>query len=162
MKKPRPWRLNTEEKLFDKFVECEPNSGCWLWVGTRDPGNYGVSCHNYKLYKAHRLFWTFRNGPIPEKMHVLHKCDTPPCVNPDHLWLGTHQDNITDMMLKGRQGVNRGTKNGNAKLTEADVQQIRERYAQGGIRQVDLGKQFNVTQVIVSEIVLRKIWRHVP
>ena len=84
-----------------------PKSECWLWHGARDPkngyGNFGIEGgHNGRTEKAHRAAWLLLVGPIPDGLFVLHKCDNPPCVNPAHLFLGTHQDNMDDKIEKGR------------------------------------------------------------
>lgn len=79
----------------------EPNTGCFLWNGGLCHG-YGTACINKKQQLAHRWSWELHRGPIPEGMDVLHKCDTPLCVNPDHLKLGTQKDNAQDMSRKGR------------------------------------------------------------
>ena len=73
-------------------------NGCWEWTGHRQPEGYGQVGRSYK---AHRLAWELFRGPIPPKMEVCHRCDNPPCVNPEHLWLGTHSQNIQDMVAKG-------------------------------------------------------------
>lgn len=81
----------------------EPNSGCLLWDGNWDTKGYGQINVDGKQRAAHRVAWELENGPIPPGMHVLHKCDVPCCVNArDHLWLGTHQDNVADMARKMR------------------------------------------------------------
>lgn len=79
-------------------------SGCWIWRGSKDGGGYGAISTSAGMApaKAHRISWEMRNGPIPEGVEVCHSCDTPACVNPDHLWLGTHKQNMQDMSAKGR------------------------------------------------------------
>lgn len=80
-----------------------PECGCWIWLGARDQYGYGkLGSHGRHMLSAHRLFYTFYKGEIPEGMSVCHKCDTPPCVNPDHLFLGTPLDNARDRERKGR------------------------------------------------------------
>src|SRR5690348_11100206 len=101
------------------------NSEFWLWRGGIDRLGYGTT--KGKHPKAHRLAWELFNGPIPDGMNVLHKCDVRNCVNPDHLFIGTQLDNMRDMVSKGRwrpSGV-MGESHGNSKLSEADVTEMR-------------------------------------
>ena len=108
--KPRP--------LIERFSALwvlEPVSGCWRWLGKIRI--YGMMTVNRESVGAHRVSWELHKGPIPEGDHVLHRCDNPTCVNPEHLFLGTRADNTIDMILKGR-----GKK---AKLTREDVLAIR-------------------------------------
>lgn len=99
---PKPKPLS---ELFWRRVK--KTRGCWLWTGAKTRGNYGELVHvvNRKQtgWRAHRLSWVLNKGEIPDGLQVLHRCDNPPCVNPEHLFLGTQHDNITDMWLKGRQ-----------------------------------------------------------
>lgn len=79
--------------------------GCWEWRGATDPDGYGVLRYQRSRMRAHRVSWQLANGPVPKGLHVLHSCDNPPCVNPDHLFLGTHQDNVRDRDQKKRGKV---------------------------------------------------------
>lgn len=124
------------------FVIPEPNSGCWLFSGSIAGAGYGrFSCAEASNY-AHRAAWLAFKGPIPAGLMVLHRCDTPCCVNPDHLFLGTSQDNLRDMIGKGRAGFQRnpaayrkrgtalgsrqaGCRNSSALLNEEDVRVVR-------------------------------------
>ncbi len=96
----------TANKLeFDKWWTPEPNTGCWLWTGYVE--RYGV----FHRVKAHRAAWTFYKGEIPQGKRVLHHCDVPSCVNPEHLFLGTLRDNTQDSIKKGRfRGYNKKRK----------------------------------------------------
>lgn len=82
----------------------QSSCGCWIWEGSKDGGGYGMisTVRGHAPAKAHRISWEMRNGPIPEWMVVCHKCDTPACVNPEHLFLGTQKDNVRDCVAKGR------------------------------------------------------------
>ncbi len=92
-----------KEKPFDEWYTAEPNTGCWLWTGSRNQKGYGWSrIQGISTRMAHRISWLLHRGDIPEGVLVCHKCDTPSCVNPDHLFLGTQKDNLLDMSRKGR------------------------------------------------------------
>jgi len=137
---------------------------CWLWKGSVRWNGYGKMKVGDRTPYAHRISWKIHNGPIPAGMCALHRCDTPACVNPAHLFLGTHADNARDMRGKGRDS--RGSRHPNAKLKEADILEIRAQYADGrsrvaGIKGGELAKRFGVNPVTISEIVNGKRWRHV-
>jgi hypothetical protein len=146
---------------------------CWMWTGGRGRGRYGVVWWNKRSDSAHRVAWTLTNGPVPDGLWVLHRCDHPGCVNPDHLWLGTHAENDADREAKGRtarglksgrhtkpESTMRGEAHGRAKLTDGDVVTIRDRRARGE-RLQSIAADFGVTDVLVSLIARRRIWRHV-
>jgi hypothetical protein len=141
---------------------------CWVWTASRDRYGYGRLSENGKTIGAHRISWEIAVGAIPDGLWVLHQCDNPSCVRPDHLFLGTPRENSKDRVSKGRH-VNagamfhprRGMANHNARLTEQDVREIRSRYAseQVGIR--PLAKQYGVHRTVVRDILRRRIWSHV-
>lgn len=134
-------------------------TGCIEWIGACDQKGYGQLRINGKLVKAHRYSWARVNGPIPEGHLIRHKCDNPKCVNADHLEVGTYTDNVADMDQRGRR-VNaqpKGSMNGNAKITEMDVIAIRA----DARRQVDIAKDYGISQAVVSKIKLRQAWEHV-
>lgn len=95
-KKPKPFTVEEFWSLVRK------GDGCWEWIGEKHPDGYGQMTRERKTLKMHRVSWELANGEIPSGMFVLHSCDTPWCVRPDHLFLGTQADNIRDAMHKGR------------------------------------------------------------
>lgn len=117
-------------------------SGCWVWTGTCHGKGYGHFSANKRTNKTHRYVWDAVHGSIPSGMHVLHRCDNPPCCNPAHLFLGTNADNVADRDAKGRQA--KGDRNGKQKLTAAQVNEIRAKYEAGGATQKDLAAQYGV------------------
>jgi len=144
----------------------EPNTGCWLWTEGYDKNGYGVFwLHKREREpglntKAHRVSWMLSTGaPPPKGAQVLHRCDTPACVNPDHMFLGTPAMNMADKAAKGRArgGSLKGCNNPKAKLHEADVIAIR---AMEGSH-AHVARQFGVTNVLIRLIRKRQIWRHV-
>lgn len=112
---------------------------------------------NGKVVPAHILSWRFFRGEIPRGLCVLHQCDNPPCVNPDHLFIGTHGDNARDKISKGRQ--NKGEKNGGNKLSESQMQEIRLR-RESGETLASIAADYKITFQHVSAIAKRIKWRH--
>jgi hypothetical protein len=112
---------------FEAKVERIPLAGCWLWTGAASKLGYGTVSVDGRKYNAHRFAWEAYRGAIPPGQCVLHRCDVPSCVNPDHLFLGSMKDNTRDMMKKGRDRFT-GERNPSAKLTDADVEYIRQHH----------------------------------
>lgn len=133
-------------------------SGCWEWQRGTDVKGYAVFRHEAKRHKAYRAAWQVHRGDIPDGAYVCHTCDNPLCVNPDHLFLGTHADNMADMRRKKRHA--RGETSPRAKLTEADVSEMRSLGASGWTNP-DLSKRFGVSRSTVSSILARRYWKHV-
>jgi len=160
---PRLARLfpNHTQTVFQRFMSwvAYGSSDCWFWYGSTDALGYGRMKAEGES-KAHRVSWVLHNGPIPQGMHVLHKCDVRNCVNPNHLTLGTHADNMRDMSEKGRV-VNadiRGEKNPMAKANNFIVSKIRELAALGE-KQARLAKEFGLSPMAVSRIVRMETWK---
>ncbi len=109
---------------------------------------------------AHRAAWEDTCGAIPKGMHVLHKCDNRSCVNPNHLFLGTHRDNMKDMVEKGRNFIAAGTLNGNSKHTLEQIRQIMHLLLVGNLTQTEIEKMFGIEQCQVSAIKLGRAWAH--
>lgn len=148
--------------LFWQRVTFGPT--CWEWQGHIDVGGYGRSPWTSegvrKSTPAHRIAWELCVGaPIPEGLWVLHKCDNPPCVRPDHLFLGTHLDNVRDMHAKDRGQV--GERHHRALLKEDDIRAIRRKYPKRGVTARKLATEYGVSITNVYKIVTRKSWAHV-
>lgn len=135
---------------------------CWLWIGgTRGSQGYGAFKANGVMDSAHQVSWVLHRGPIPEGMQVLHNCptgDNPLCVKPDHLWLGTHAQNMADRNAKKRQA--KGEQAAHAKLTDQQVEEIRK-LAAGNAKQREIANAFGVSQTVVSVVVRGETWTHV-
>jgi len=146
--------MSITERFMAK-VEMDPNSGCWLWSGSCLPSGYGrikASGSRHSVY-AHRLSYEMHVGPIPQGMFVCHACDTPSCVNPSHLWVGTCADNHADKVAKGRQP--RGEANYCAKLTEAQA-----RYALASSESVrQLAPVFGVSRACIHNLRAGRSWQ---
>lgn len=133
---------------------------CWLWTALTNSDGYGRMRVGGRPLLAHRISWKIHNGPIPAGMCILHRCDTPACVNPAHLFLGTQLDNIRDRDAKKRHVSTPGEQHGRAKLTEAQVLAIRAEYATGA-KQASLAERFCMSVPTISKIVRRETWVHV-
>jgi hypothetical protein len=149
--------LTIGERFESKYIP-EPNSGCWLWMGARVSKGYGSIRIADKIIAAHRLSWKLHKGEIPENSHVLHTCDNPPCVNPDHLFLGTNDDNVQDKIAKGRLRCECGERRYNAKLTEELVRQIR---SDPSISNKEWAKRLDVHYATIHHARTGKWWKHV-
>lgn len=134
-------------------------NGCLEWTKCLHKDGYGQLGYHNQYWLAHRLAWTLRYGEIPQGMCVCHKCDNPLCIDPDHLFLGTQQENMADMKHKGRRkNVNTGTENGRAIINQEIANEIRAKYDLGSIKQVDLAKRYGVSQPLISMIIRNKHW----
>jgi DNA-directed RNA polymerase subunit H (RpoH/RPB5) len=154
-----PPKLPIKERFESKFIS-EPNSGCWLWTASYRTTGYGqFNFTGYRPEIASRSAYKIYIGPIPKNMEVCHKCDTPACVNPKHLFLGSHTDNMHDSSMKKR--LHFGEENGMNKLTEKQIIEIRKKYIPDIYTQDMLAKEYGVTQGQISGIVNNKRWRHV-
>lgn len=160
-----------EERFWEKVDkngpahQHKPDLGrCWVWTHYCNEDGYGrisESAPSRKLLKTHRLSYELHVGPIPVGLEIRHSCDNPPCVNPEHLLCGTHQDNMDDMVERGRAVYPKGEKHGSAKLTEEQVASIRQDYVYGsrthGLR--SLGRKYGVTYAMIGFIIRGENWR---
>lgn len=141
------------ERFWKRVVKT---ATCWLWQGATDKDGYGRVWYNGFTCRAHRIAYEWVYGPT--NLFLLHQCDTPACVRPDHLFKGTQADNIADAYAKGRKN-DIGEANGFAKLNPDLVREIRRRAVDES--QLDLAREFGINYSHLSEVVNRKVWTHV-
>ena len=149
------------EVRFWRNVQKSPDpEGCWIWKGTVNNKGYGrigdPSSKNGGVY-VHRLSYSLHYGDIDHDLGVLHRCDTPTCVNPAHLFTGTQADNMRDCANKKRNQF--GEAHARARLTDADVITIRRRYAAGGITHQSLADEYRVARQHMSGIISGRFWK---
>lgn len=144
---------------FEVRSEKDKVTGCWIWKLKIDSWGYGqFGDVDRRIRSAHRGAWEAAEGSIPEGKCICHRCDNPACVNPAHLFLGTHADNTRDKVLKGRQS--KGSSNGQPKMVERDVSIIKTLLTLG-VQQRRLAKLHGVSENTISLIKLGRAWRHV-
>lgn len=170
----KPIILTEESKgRILKFISISNPNDCWEWTGVKISSGYGRFTIKGSKYLSHRVYFTIINGPIPKGMDVLHRCDNPGRCNPNHLFLGTHQENMRDMENKGRSRhpsgdkspsrvhkdrLRRGENHWKAKLTEKNVVEIRATFKRGGISKSDLSRKFKVSHACIRAIISCRIW----
>lgn len=143
---------NTEADFWNS-VDIKGENECWLWKKSLAiRGGYGQYGWKGKIVKSHRLAWELTYDVVPADLYVCHSCDTPACVNPNHLFLGTAKDNNLDCVLKGRQR--------RLKLTRSDVIDVRRLYFDG-IGSTELGKRYGVIRHTIVAVALKRSYRHI-
>lgn len=157
-----------KEKYVNRFWErVKKTDNCWIWNASTDSSGYGHMKFCGEFKKSHRISWEIHNGPIPPKILVCHKCDNPPCVRPDHLFLGTNKDNKEDCVKKNRHYKGGlpphvpGEKHGASILTEKQVLEIRKKYTGKYGNSIALAKEFGVDRTNIRRIVKRLTWKHI-
>ena len=164
---PRIYTRAPPEQRFWQYVK--KTETCWLWIGAKREFGYGV-IHlkriGRKSYieRAHRLSWQMHRGPIPDGLFVCHSCDNPACVNPDHLFLGTHQDNMNDCSSKKRYDCvkrPKGELHGNHVLTDEMVLQLRREYALEPFFLRIYAKRYGISIATTHKILRRQAWKHI-
>ncbi len=153
----------------DGFIPSDPEE-CWEWFRARTTDGYGTLTVDGRTVYVHRVSYEVHVGPIPEGIHILHHCDNPPCVNPNHLFLGNQQSNLSDMRRKGRDhklGPYRGDQNGNAKLSEGEVLTICSEYrfldpawGERVAMQRVLAQRYSVTTRTIRRVLSGENWGH--
>ena len=162
------------ERFYKRFTVSL--TGCWLWDNGKEQ-KYGQFKLKGVRHGAHRISWLIHNGPIPDGLWVLHSCDTPGCVNPGHLFLGTNSDNMKDMGSKGRQPkgpckARNGSVNGRATLDEVSVLLVRElaggprgmgrpKDSEGKLTYRSIAAMLDLSVSVVTRIVRKETWRSV-
>ncbi len=149
-----PLRSFSIKERFELLYLPEPNSGCWLWTGNLNNMGYGKFSINRKIVGAHRVSYTMNKGTIPDKLLVCHTCDVRSCVNPDHLFLGTHKENSEDMSRKGR------TSKSASKLSDNQVIEIIN-LRKNGFKIKEISSMFNVSEVIIQRASTGYTYKHV-
>lgn len=166
-------KKSLEERFWPKVIKTQ---NCWLWNAGKDERGYGKIFlkHGLSPQKAHRISWILTHGEILNNLCVLHKCDVPACVNPDHLYLGTHKDNTEDAKKrnrhsKGQKHVDciknrndpKGIDNFFSKLDDKKVIEIRKMYSTNLYSHRKLAKIFGVSHRVIGNIINKKAWKHV-
>jgi hypothetical protein len=140
-------------------TRLDPDTGCTLWQGWRNASGYGCVSYRGRTYGAHRLAYALAHGTVPAGACVLHRCDTPACVNDGHLYAGTQAENNRDRMAKHRSAT--GERSGRSKLTAQDVADMRRDYAGGAIVLRDLAKRYGVDKSTAALAVTGATWADV-
>lgn len=142
-------------------AHCPELGPCWLWSrGRHRKTGYGMVKLYHRTRLAHRVAYEIVTGPIPDGLLVMHRCDSPPCVNPSHLMLGDHAANQRDCVTKGRKNSPHGTMNSDAKLTDDAVRAIRRRRVAGETGKV-LALEYGVTPATICDVFKGRNWKHV-
>jgi hypothetical protein len=153
---PRVYKyLDAASRLEERSTPI-PECGCFLWTGHLNNMGYGRLSVNGRMEYAHRVAYALRGNVIPNGVNVLHHCDTPSCVNPEHMFLGSHADNVADKVAKNRHLY--GSRIGNSRLTEEIVREIRS--SPLGVNAA--ARHYGVSPMTVSLLRRRKTWRHAP
>ena len=154
---PRPTRGMTLSQRLEHYTNSTGGpDACWIWTGHTDGFGYGMIGTPTGKQRAHRVRWALTFGPIPDGLQVLHRCDTPACNSPKHLFSGTHLDNMADRAAKGRGNQPKGERAAKARLTPEIIRRVRD----GGESPSALAKELGITVGTIHHIRRRLTWRH--
>ena len=162
----RPVLLRFWDKV-NKNGPIHPTHGqCWQWTASLYTGGIGYGqFHGRRDFRetvAHRISWVIAYGELSKETLVLHKCDNPKCVNPDHLFLGDYKDNMEDMRAKGRDNPPKGEEHHWSKLTEDDIKQIRHLHAVKNLGYKKINRLFPFVSVMtIARAIRRESWKHI-
>jgi hypothetical protein len=187
--RPIPTFTESEIAAFWSLVDKRGPKECWPWIGRRHTRGYGFfdANKNYRSLRSTRVLIKIVTGSDPGNNEACHSCDYPPCCNPDHVFAGTHTDNMADMSAKGRANVRRGKdhhfygrpdlmpahsgwhpaidlageKHPRSKLTADDVRKIREMGDQGTVIHAEMARMFKVSHKLIVNVLLRRTWEHI-
>lgn len=163
MSKQMSWAFR-QLPFWERVAELtipEPMSGCHIFTGYLNHDGYGRMYNGERLVFVHRVVWIKEHGEIPDGLEVCHRCDVRSCLNPAHLFLGTHGENVRDCWSKGRGPRLIGSQQGMSKLVEADIPNIRARIAIG-TSCAAIARDYQVSEGLIRHIKKRRSWKHVP
>lgn len=145
------------ELFYKNTIIPENTDDCWIWKCNKT-SRYGVIKVDSKPKLVHRFSYEYFNGPIPNEMYICHHCDTTKCVNPKHLFIGTPKDNCDDKMKKGRHKARKGEEQGNAKLTNNQVREIKQKLREG-MKRCDIAMEYNARALQIGKIARGEQWK---
>lgn len=161
--RPRLVYDKSVDRMLEK-VSIDRETSCWVWTGARDPLGYGRFTYDGMTRTAHRLMFCLMYGDQPASVLVCHNCDNPSCINPSHLYAGSAQSNMDDMMARGRNKYWRrvGQDHPRSKITQAQALEIADEKRWGDMSQREVGEIYGITQTAVSDIRRGHRWKHLP
>lgn len=153
------WAPSFQQRFWGKVLVPDSHENCFNWIGARHRKGYGHIVEKQTNYRAHRISFEIFFGAIPEGLCVCHRCDSPPCINPHHLWLGSLKENNQDRNQKDRTA--KGSANSQSKLSEKEVIAIRDLYQTGEFTQAHIARIFGVSPQTIGHLINNRYWKHV-